>query len=423
MREWQKKLLMLMVSIIGTYAILEFAVWRRMLDRIPLSLQSELGRLGPFGQTSKSGLEPKDYVALIGDSYVEGLGDWLMRVVRDGNPRYNAAHVLHDLTDRDVISFAVRGGYPSFNVNNMFRTYTGANLYAGLSLADPADIVVVFFAGNDINDEIAALKRSPPDRLERIAAGDWPFALSLVRENATSGIKGGARRWNWFRNAHLMDTAGKLTKLALKNARSGTIFTNDDAIRKIGADYVEDWSRYQNAETFFISKGEHLPYAKDSVEPFAFHTSSEIDVTGLILRAVLTVYREHFPNARIWLAHVPSPIMTYRLADVSVVLYDRIREANTERQGPPTAFATSALLKQSDAICEMALLAAERAQAGFIDTAPYLRMKSEQEGHLHGPNDPSHFNERGYKAFGEVLAAGLAGKAPQPCALAASSQP
>jgi hypothetical protein len=74
LREWQKNTLVSVLSVVCFYSVIEVMVWRRVLDRVPLHLQSELGRLSVFGQTSKNGIVPNDYIMMIGDSYVEGLG-------------------------------------------------------------------------------------------------------------------------------------------------------------------------------------------------------------------------------------------------------------------------------------------------------------------------------------------------------------
>jgi hypothetical protein len=409
LREWQKNTLVSVLSVVCFYSVIEVMVWRRVLDRVPLHLQSELGRLSVFGQTSKNGIVPNDYIMMIGDSYVEGLGDWLLSVVRNGNPRYNAAHILHEATGRDVISVGVRGGHTTLNVHNALRTYTGANLYAGQTLVEPSDIVVAFYAGNDINDEIVNLRYMVPEAFAGIDSKKAELALRLVRQYASSGIEVAERRWHWFRNAHLFDTTTKLVKLISKD------FSRD--VRGGNSGYIEDWTRYEASETMFFSDGGVLPYAADTVEPFAFHTTEEIEVTALILSSALSVYREHFPNARLWVAHIPSPIIAYKLASPEVTLRNRVREKHAERSGPPVRFSVETLNRESNKICNAMLTAASAAGVGFIDTAPYLRARSEKVGHLHGPNDPSHLNERGYTALGEVLALGLSGQSPAPCAL------
>ena len=64
----------------------------------PLKLHSILGRgVDIFGQTSKNSVIPKDYLAIIGDSYALGLGDWKREQVKRSfisSPPFQSTHIL-----------------------------------------------------------------------------------------------------------------------------------------------------------------------------------------------------------------------------------------------------------------------------------------------------------------------------------------
>src|SRR5262249_58772548 len=64
---------------------------------------------GVLAQSTKAHFVPRDYVAILGDSFAEGLGDALLAAGNNEARAFHAAHVLHDLTGRDVVSFG-RGG-------------------------------------------------------------------------------------------------------------------------------------------------------------------------------------------------------------------------------------------------------------------------------------------------------------------------
>ncbi len=102
--------LLLLTTQAQTLIFLEFVLFAVCLPYIPLKLHLYLDdRIRILAQSSKRAAVPRDYVAITGDSYALGRGDWLLSVDANRNPAFHSAHVLHERTDHDVISFA-RGG-------------------------------------------------------------------------------------------------------------------------------------------------------------------------------------------------------------------------------------------------------------------------------------------------------------------------
>jgi len=59
-----------------TYFVAEFVFFRVLLPSMPLQLRPHLPDVADvLVQNSKSSFVPHDYVALLGDSYAEGIGD------------------------------------------------------------------------------------------------------------------------------------------------------------------------------------------------------------------------------------------------------------------------------------------------------------------------------------------------------------
>src|SRR5688572_29137633 len=80
------------------------------LPLTPLRIHAGLPRpLRPLAQPSKLGTVPARYVALLGDSYAQGAGDWLLSVNANRNPPFHSADLIHARTRRDVISFGASG--------------------------------------------------------------------------------------------------------------------------------------------------------------------------------------------------------------------------------------------------------------------------------------------------------------------------
>src|SRR3954451_20719015 len=71
--------LLLIVSVGVTYLVTSFVIFRFLLPHLSLNLHPHFPDIAElFSQTSKAGTEPRDYIALLGDSYAEGQGDGLL---------------------------------------------------------------------------------------------------------------------------------------------------------------------------------------------------------------------------------------------------------------------------------------------------------------------------------------------------------
>jgi hypothetical protein len=139
--------------------IVEVAVMPWIAYLAPLSVRAWLpAPMYVLGQRSKAGLLPGDYVLVLGDSYAEGQGDWFDSVWKQGgNPPFQTTHVLHELTKRDVITLG-RGG--ADNVASI--VFIASKRFASLKragLGEPSDVLLYFYEGNDISDNLRAAHR------------------------------------------------------------------------------------------------------------------------------------------------------------------------------------------------------------------------------------------------------------------------
>lgn len=403
--------LLALVSTLIFLIIIEFTMWRPNLKLIPLTLQQQLGYLEILGQSSKKGTVPEPgYIAIIGDSYAEGLGDWLSEELYNGNPPYSASHVLQGETGRDVLSFGFRGGQPAWTLTfELTAALNGVNRYHGIELPAAGDVFAYFYEGNDINDLMVVLNHGMPEWVDPARIGERETVRRYVRELAEAGRKRAYRRWTWAANLSMADTFGRLVKLASKNIRKSNVSllsAEDPSFRYYG--YKPDWTRYQKSNDFVLAGGQRVPYPSPTVEPFVFHSADEIALAGLYFEESLDYLKTQFPAARIHVVYIPTPLNVYEPAQDDYPMHDRIRRANhTEEAAPIVRVSRQSLARVSNATCA-AVQAAARAQGvDFIDTRAALREASGRLGYLHGPNDVGHFNRQGYQALAGILKAGL----------------
>src|SRR5262249_16472306 len=77
-RQYAVNALLTVISIAFTYLIIELVYFRVLLPYTSANIRTHLpDAAGVLVQNSKAQFLPRNYVALLGDSYAEGIGDWL----------------------------------------------------------------------------------------------------------------------------------------------------------------------------------------------------------------------------------------------------------------------------------------------------------------------------------------------------------
>src|SRR5436305_1289888 len=143
---------LVLVSLAITYFIAELVFFRLLLPQMSLNLKTYLpDRADVVTQNSKAGYLPHDYIALLGDSFAEGLGDWLLAARGNRALPFHSANVLHDLLGKDVVSLG-RGGYGSAEsiVQKPTRVYGNDHCYLFPQFEEPRRFLIYFHEGNDV---------------------------------------------------------------------------------------------------------------------------------------------------------------------------------------------------------------------------------------------------------------------------------
>ena len=153
-----KNLILLLVSI---FLIITFGEWLypKFMDKLPLRLYGLVDKdLRVLAQSSKKNQIPRDYIALTGDSYAVGAGDWLNQVLGNhfwDSPDYSVAHLIHKKTGIDVVSFG-RSGAGSFDGIWLepVTQFLYINSIRDYKLSPPKHLLIYFYEGNDVYDNI-----------------------------------------------------------------------------------------------------------------------------------------------------------------------------------------------------------------------------------------------------------------------------
>ncbi len=141
--------LLVVASVLFGYVTIEYALFRVMLPVTPLDIHSSLPAVADvLTQTSKSDYLPKDYIALLGDSYAEGYGDWLQQAQGKRNGPFHSAHIIYQQTGRDVVSFGIGGaGSAEAMVLRPAEVFPSSTCSIYPAIDRPRQMVVYFLRG------------------------------------------------------------------------------------------------------------------------------------------------------------------------------------------------------------------------------------------------------------------------------------
>lgn len=356
------------------YLLAELVVMPLVAMRAPLSLRVQLpAPLFILGQSSWDGLRPSDYVLVLGDSYAQGNGDWLAEVDRSGNPPFHSTHLIHERTGRDVVSFGHSGAGSVAAMAYLVEKRFAA--LARMGFGRPAEVLVCFYEGNDLNNNLRAARRY-------FGLEDRSFE-SFTDEELDRAIAARARKGFW-------------------NGLSGNLYFPYTLLEVLQGRRMDDGHvglekrRPAPQDSNLVRVGDRVVSLGRTVQSPAMElTEPELAFAIRILERCLVRTRQRFGGVRVTLAYVPSPIACYHEIASETV---RIRTY----EGRADEYPASEIEARSGEIRRRVSGMVEALDMRFVDLTPHLREASRSE-RLHGEVDRMHFNERGYAIMGEIL--------------------
>jgi hypothetical protein len=370
-------------AIVLTYLVAEAGFSLVGLRYIPLRLHGDLPEdVRVFAQSSKSGVVPRDPVLLLGDSYAQGLGDWLLETDPNRNGPFHSAHVINTLTGRDVVTLGVSG---AGSVEGMAAfpeiAYANAKDAWYLRLPPPHVAVVYFYEGNDLNDNMRFLAR----RVENLDAADLVDRIdrSIVAYPSEFFVSRG-----WWRHFTLLRF---LTRIVRRIFSEST-----ESVRE--RPKPDDFRRIAEADEPNIveAAGQAIELPANLQSPAMELTRPEMANAALVFERSLVFLHKLLPHTPVLVAYLPSPLSSYRLL---------AQEVSIQRYVMPgaTRYPKEQVAEYSNAICLLIRAATIAQGAGFLDLRPAIRTASGREI-LHGPRNFKHFNRKGMEVLGQTVA-------------------
>ncbi|MBF0434820.1 MAG: SGNH/GDSL hydrolase family protein [Magnetococcales bacterium] len=389
-------ILLIFLGLTIGYLSMEIIFLRLIIPHLSLAKQSRLPPgLRPLAQSSKNGLLPHHYIAVLGDSYANGNGDWLLSVLKDqGNPPYQSIHVLHEKSGRDVVSFGESGADSIYGlVTEPVQYDRYINHSWLLNLETPTLFIHYFYEGNDLNDNHERLKsfKRNDGELDNHKLYQ-PHVLDDFIKNKAMFYAGFfddiAPPWSGWKLKYLT------RNLFLFQFLCGGLDCLSGKKRDLPKlDRIKNLTNYSINKVLIGEKAVNLPDGMQG--PGMELNDEEIRASAWLFERSLAALRSNYPNTPVIIAYIPSTITVYRVLSKHVIMQSYMDRGNS--------FPTPEIFARSDQLVAMIRDASERQGAIFADTRPVLRQAARKEL-IHGPKDWLHFNQRGYTVLGEEMA-------------------
>lgn len=362
--------LLVLASVLVCYVAMEYFIFRVMLPFVPLDVQTKIPELADvLTQRSKAAYLPKDYVALLGDSYAEGLGDWLLQNGSKQKGPFGSAHIVHQLTGRDVVSFGIRtSGSAEALVLRPADAFPASRCSIFPEIERPRQMLIYYYEGNDIEDNFKFLLKvnkrygaADRDAIDRYLSEQYA-ASSLLRCHV-----------------QLAEMTFKLTE-----------FLSQYYITGLSVTHCGTWVPAKN----------HIVVGEQTMEAPAFegpapHIADETIQSAMNVYArALTWLRTHFEGVPITVVYVPAPLSIYRHAT------DQVAFCSISGAG---LIARDVAERHHDLLRDSVKRISTEQGVDFVDATPALRAAAATSV-IHGPVDWDHLNKDGYHAFGAFIA-------------------
>lgn len=304
------------------------------------------------------------YIAVLGDSYAAGIGDWNANRQSRTDPYYSG-DVISKSLGQPVLSFGKNGaGSVGGLVTNPGHIMNADSCMLLTSPPPPERIVVYVYEGNDFNNNLTRL--------------GIPLAGTMDRNGIAKYIE---RKSESVKNIPCYQYVRYII-INLINGYWQILFAREE---------TPDGTTGQAA--MFDGGLDYIP--KHLQGPALELDETSLDTSFAILSQSLDHLMQRFPGVPAMVVDVPSVLTLYNLQEETVSF--------SEYHGGDAIRPTSAVLRSSDSLCSRLHSLVLSKGASFLDARPALR-KSAAKQKIHGPLDWKHLNRTGQTVLGSVVA-------------------
>lgn len=400
----KKNLAISLAVLLAIYAALEITCLRWLPRILPTGFLFAISDEGlqPVLQSSKRGLIPDDYIALFGDSYAQGMGDWAGEVMQQPMARYGTAHLLQEATGRDVVSFGSAGaGSVRGIVTEPLSQLAYLRQYVDGAFPDPELALVYFYEGNDLYDNAAYFHYSFP-RLYDITRQYDPATYReylqrfAIDRDDTWWLAQSYDSWRYLPFSSLLDKVIRtLVGWPLRTPPAPPVYDASlDPPWIMGAAMYREPGVTNRA----IIGGQERQLPDQLQGPALGLTEEESRQAWFAFEQALAFTRRQLPETHFVLVYIPSVLGCYSLVSEQVSVQPYERRA--------TLFPATQLQARSLAMREALRSIAQAQGLPLIDTTDAMRTAA-SVAPLHGPGDWNHPNRHGYEVLSKSIAEGL----------------
>jgi hypothetical protein len=388
-------LVFLISSIILLFAL--ELIFPHVLHKLPLSIYVGLDDgYKVLGQYTKKSVVPKNYIAIVGDSHALGTGDWFKKAVRKHKltqGEYHSAHVLYNHTGRDIISYGALGsGSLRGLVSQPIGHFIHINSLRAFEMKDPEMILVYFFEGNDLNDNMIDLLYRYNDKIDLNSFYDTDYFKNFIQKTILEAdplYKTGGPLKNFLFTRFLIESVGDNVVNEIKRGYKKL----KRAVNK-KVDELKDSAPQESAPVHHdiaLIDGKEFPFPISTQHPAMTLTAEQTKQAIYMYEQSLLFLSDYFKESSIAVVYIPSPLSSYQWVSPTVTISTRVIQVT---------FKSSEIHERSQEICLEVEDIARRHNFKFADMRKFFRKAALKEP-IHGPKDWFHPNETGYRALAE----------------------
>jgi hypothetical protein len=389
-------------------------VFPKFLDKLPLRLYGLVDKkLRILAQNSKKTQFPKEYIAITGDSYAVGVGDWSTEIQKLNffeSPDYSPAHLIYNKTGIDVVSFG-RAGAGSFDGIWLepVSQFLYINSVRDYKLSPPKNFVIFFYEGNDVYGDIRFLRQNlkvigdkQPTKIEfkkikNFLDKEFEKQLNLNLNNSlwknmifirflfqgTSNLLE-----EWFSPSKIINEGDSPFK-AVPEGKVNITFLDGKAVRL--------------NEVLMNGKKIGLPINLQAPPQLGLTefqkkegiTDELIELSMFIFEKSISQLARFFPQSKINIVYIPSPVSAYKVISSHVQSRGYMQDVEITE--------TQIVEFKHIKLCKTIKRFARSNEFSFINTTEKLRQAASLN-FIHGPRDWDHLNKRGYQVLSDDIA-------------------